>query len=119
MSDKIILVADFETYYDSEYSLRKMTTEAYIRDDRFEALTLSLQHYSGKEIRTLRGPDEIARGVARMPWERIILILQNAAFDAGILSLRYGVTPYKIICTMSMERAIAGPGKSASLKEMA
>jgi DNA polymerase len=119
MTDKIVLVADFETYYDSEYSLRKMTTEAYIRDDRFEALTLSLQHFSGKEVRTLRGPDEIARGIARMPWERIIIILQNAAFDAGILSMRYGVSPYKIICTMSMERAIAGPGKSASLKAMA
>ena len=31
-----ILTIDFETYYDREYSLSKLTTEEYVRDDRFE-----------------------------------------------------------------------------------
>ena len=31
---------DFETYYDRDYSLSKMTTEEYIRDDRFEVIGL-------------------------------------------------------------------------------
>ena len=33
-----IVTIDFETYYDRDYSLRKMTTEAYVRDERFEVL---------------------------------------------------------------------------------
>ena len=33
-----IVTIDFETYYDREFSLSKMTTEAYIRDDRFEVI---------------------------------------------------------------------------------
>ena len=30
-----LITVDFETYYDKDFALRKMTTEAYIRDPRF------------------------------------------------------------------------------------
>ena len=33
-----IITIDFETYYDRDYSLSKMTTESYIRDERFEVV---------------------------------------------------------------------------------
>ena len=38
-----IVTLDFETYYDKEYSLSKMTTEEYIRDDRFEIIGLAVK----------------------------------------------------------------------------
>lgn len=31
-----ILTLDFETYFDDDYTLRKLTTEAYVRGPRFE-----------------------------------------------------------------------------------
>jgi len=33
-----IIALDFETYYDKEFSLKKLTTEEYIRDSRFEVI---------------------------------------------------------------------------------
>ncbi len=33
-----IVTIDMETYYDKDYSLSKMTTEAYVRDPRFEVI---------------------------------------------------------------------------------
>ena len=38
-----IITIDFETYYDKDYSLSKMTTEEYIRDERFEVIGVSVK----------------------------------------------------------------------------
>ena len=38
-----LIALDFETYYDKQYSLSKLTTEEYIRDDRFEVIGLSVK----------------------------------------------------------------------------
>jgi hypothetical protein len=32
----LIVTLDWETYFDKDYSLTKLTTEAYVRDKRFE-----------------------------------------------------------------------------------
>ncbi len=53
-----IITIDFETYYDKEYSLSKMTTEAYIRDPRFEVIGVGVKvnkeptiWYSGTNVK--------------------------------------------------------------------
>ena len=33
-----LITLDFETFYSKEFSLSKLTTEEYIRDDRFETI---------------------------------------------------------------------------------
>ena len=33
-----LITIDFETYYDQEYSLSKLTTEEFVRDTRFEGI---------------------------------------------------------------------------------
>jgi hypothetical protein len=37
-----ILTIDFETYYDREFSLSKMTTEEYVRSPQFEVIGVSV-----------------------------------------------------------------------------
>ena len=37
------ITLDFETYYDRQYSLRKLTTEEYVRDERFEVIGLAIK----------------------------------------------------------------------------
>jgi len=38
-----IVTIDFETYYDKDFSLSKMTTESYIRDPRFEVIGVGIK----------------------------------------------------------------------------
>jgi hypothetical protein len=40
-----LLVVDFETYYAKDYGLRKLTTEEYIRDPRFEVIGVAVKNY--------------------------------------------------------------------------
>lgn len=114
-----ILTVDFETFFSQEYSLKKMTTEAYIRGDQFEALCLCAKNYETGAQEWVEGPRQIAAWVKATDWSQTVVVAQNAAFDVGLLSMRYGVSPRSIICTMSMARAVFGPGKSASLAALA
>ena len=43
-----IITLDFETYYDQDYSLFKMTTEEYVRDPRFQIIGLSVKVNNGE-----------------------------------------------------------------------
>ena len=38
-----IITIDFETYYNRDYSLSKMTTEAYVRDSRFQVIGVAVK----------------------------------------------------------------------------
>jgi DNA polymerase len=38
-----LITLDFETYYSREYSLSKITTEAYVRDPRFEVIGVGVK----------------------------------------------------------------------------
>ena len=38
-----IITLDFETFYDSDFSLSKLTTEAYIKDSRFQVIGVGIK----------------------------------------------------------------------------
>lgn len=114
-----MIVLDFETYYDKDFSLSKMTTEAYINDARFEVIGVSIKEDEG-EIQWITGTDEEVRsallsaGVDRKP-----VCCHNAAFDCAILSWRYGIKPPVIVDTLSMARPVIGLTSSVSLRTLA
>ncbi len=47
MSSTKLLTIDFETYYDKDYSLSKLTTEEYIRSDLFEVIGVAVKENGG------------------------------------------------------------------------
>lgn len=114
-----IIALDFETYYDKEYSLSKITTEEYVRSELFEAIGVGVQvndeptvWFSGDHQRTYDWLHEF-------DWQNSFLLAHNAVFDASILSWRFDIYPKGILDTLSMARAWHGVDVGGSLAFLA
>jgi hypothetical protein len=114
-----ILTIDFETYYDRDFSLTKLTTEEYIRDSRFEVIGVGVKVNDGEAV-WFSGTREEIRGFLRQyDWADVIAIAHNAMFDAAILSWIFDIRPYMWVDTLSLARAVDGLEVSGSLKAAA
>jgi DNA polymerase len=101
-----LIVLDFETFYDSQYSLSKLTTEEYIRDPRFEALMVGIK-VNDQPPRAFTGSTiEIGLHAADIP--NSMVVCHHAHFDCAILNWHYGLRPKIIFDTLAMGRAAAG-----------
>ena len=112
------IILDFETYYSTDYSLSKMSTEAYVRDPRFEVICVGIQSVKTGHVQMVWGADAVRKTLESLPWEKIALVCQNTAFDGFILAEHYGIYPAMYCDTMSMFRRLY-PHKRASLKVIA
>lgn len=114
-----ILAIDFETLYDKkEYTLSKMTTEAYIRDPRFEVIGVSVMQ--DEQISWFSGTmEETKDWLAQFDWQNSLMLAQNTAFDAAILHWHFGIKPKGYLDTMSMANALHGINESVSLANLA
>ena len=96
-----ILTIDFETFYSTEYSLRRMTTEAYIRDPRFEVIGVGAKLNNGL---TKWYCASIEGFLNTIDFSNTAVLAHNTAFDGAILSWVYGVKPKLWLDTLSMAR---------------
>lgn len=99
---------DFETFYSSDYSLSKLTTEGYVRDERFEVIGVGVAVGNGSVVWLEEW--DFRRWAERVDWKRVALVTHHAHFDGFILSERYGIRPGFHHCTMSVGRALHGEG---------
>lgn len=112
-----ILTLDFETYYSADYSLSKMSTEAYVRDPRFEVILCSIKFDDTPAFWLL--PDRLEHFLKNeVDWAHTALIAHHAHFDGLILSHHYGMKPAMWIDTLSMARVIDGPKAGNSLRDL-
>ena len=113
-----VLSLDFETYYDKQFSLSKMTTEEYIRSPEFETIGVAVKE-NEDETRWFSGShDEIAKFLAGYDWSSSALLAHNAMFDAAILNWRFGIKPRAVLDTLSMARALHGSEVGNSLAKL-
>lgn len=99
------LFGDFETYFDRAYSLSRLTTEAYVRDPRFEAICFCGYHpLTGRTFKAI-GRDSIRATIDGINWKDTHFVSHHAHFDGLILSHHYGVHPALMGCTLSMARS--------------
>ena len=115
MTDVVVL--DFETYYDREYSLSKITTEHYIRDPKFQTIGVAIKVNNG-ETRWYPRP-QVEEALKSIVWSQSLVVAQNTMFDGAILKWHYGVDPKAWVDIMGMSRALYPHEKSHSLKSQA
>jgi hypothetical protein len=88
-----ILAIDFETYYSMDFSLTKLTTEEYVRDDRFEVIGVAVS-LNGEIPEWFSGTGEEVCGFLRkFDWSNSFGLAHNAMFDSAILSWVFGIKP--------------------------
>lgn len=117
-----IITLDFETYYDPDYSLSKMTTQEYIQDKRFQIIGMGIKVNDGK-TRWFEGWQEGFRVLrAAAEHDASVLVAHNALFDYSIITEYLPLfKPARVVCTMSMARSLGldGQAHGASLAKLA
>jgi DNA polymerase len=111
-----LVTLDFETYYDTKFSLTKMTTMEYVRDERFKVWGVGIK--IGDEDTEWYSEDEAEDAIRDIDWEDTALLCQNTPFDGYILAEHYGIWPAYYLDTAAMARGLY-PGQSSSLKDLA
>lgn len=113
-----LVTLDFETYWADDYTLSSMTTEAYVRDPRFEAIMCGFKE---GDSRTFWVPAPNIKPLLRqMRLDLCAVAAHHAHFDGLILSHHYGIRPKLWIDTLSMARPLVGTrAKGFSLSKLA
>ena len=115
----MIITVDFETYYDKEFSLSKMTTEEYVRDDKFEVIGVGIKINDDETTWFTGTKEEVRKHLRTYDWSDSLVLAHNTAFDGAILSWHFGITPKAWLDTLCMARALHGVDAGGSLKALA
>ena len=114
-----LITIDFETYYDQKYSLTKISTEEYVRHDKYETIGFAYKINDERCVWVTGTNEHIQKVLDTLPWDDSLVLAHNTMFDGAILSWRYGIKPKGWLDTMSMGRALHGVDQSVSLASMA
>ena len=115
-----IITVDFETYYDKQFSLRKLTTEEYIRHEQFEVIGLSVKVNDDDTVWLSGAHDALKKYLhANYDWESSAVLAHNTLFDGAILSWLFDIHPRVWLDTLCMARALHGVEVGGSLAFLA
>jgi DNA polymerase I-like protein with 3'-5' exonuclease and polymerase domains len=114
-----VLTIDFETYYDRDFSLSKISTEEYIRDPRFETIGVAVK-VDDEETQSFSGSRaDTKRWLEQFDWAASAACAHNAVFDAAILAWHFDLYPKVWLDTMSMAQALLGTKHKVGLAPLA
>ena len=112
-----IVTIDMETYYSRDYSLSKMTTEAYVRDPRFEVIGVGVK-FNDHPTDTYSGSN-VGKFLKSLDYKDKAILCHNTAFDGLILTHHFGIQPKFWLDTLSMARPKHAQTIGVSLKALA
>ena len=110
-----LITLDFETFYEQGFSLSNLTTEEYIRHEKFQAIGVGIK-INDEETRWVSGSHNYIKAeLDRINWKETILLCHNTQFDGAILSFVFGILPAIYLDTLGMARAKHGVDVGGSL----
>lgn len=109
----VLITLDLESFYSPDYGLKKLGTEAYVRDPRFELLGVGIAIGDGPSI--WLDADRFQEWASYVDWSRVALLAHNTAFDAFVFAHHFGIKAGFYLDTLSMGRAIHGIEVGGSL----
>jgi DNA polymerase len=101
------IVLDFETYFDADYSLSKLSTVEYVMDARFGVVGLGYQTLGdGSQASGFLPPDEVGPYLAALApnIDKYTVVVQNGKFDCLVLHERFGITPKYVVDILDLSR---------------
>lgn len=105
-----IWTVDFETYYDNDFSLSRMSTEEYVCDDRFELMMVGVKKNNEKtRVFTFDSHAGYANLFQAMNLRNNAINCHNTMFDALILAIIFGIVPAILFDTLAMAQALLKP----------
>jgi DNA polymerase I-like protein with 3'-5' exonuclease and polymerase domains len=115
-----LITIDFETYYDREFSLSKITTEEYVRSDMFEVIGVGVKVNSDETVWASGTYEQLRDWLQKsFNWADSMVLAHNTLFDGAILNWRFGIYPRVWLDTLCMGRALHGVEVGGSLKALA
>lgn len=114
-----LITIDFETFYDQDFSLSKITTEEYIRSSQFEVIGVGVK-VDNEPTQWASGPrKELGQWLKQFPFAESMVLAHNTMFDGAILKWHFGIDAKIWADTLCMGRAIHGVEVGGSLKALA
>ncbi len=115
-----LITVDFETYYDKDFSLSKLTTEEYVRGWEFEVIGVGVKLNNEPTEWASGDTNQIHKYLCDMfDWDNAMVVAHNTLFDGAILSWKFGIKPKLWADTMLKSRAGRGVVEKHSLKDTA
>ena len=105
-----VYTIDFETYYDKQYTLSRMSMEDYVCDPRFELIMVGIK--KNDEPATWHSYDTLdgyAQLFNDLGLASSAIICHNTLFDALILEYHFNLVPQFLMDTLSMAQAVLKP----------
>jgi DNA polymerase len=100
------IVLDFESYWDKDYTLSKLSIPEYVLGKQFEVMGLGTYDVAVEHSPIFVEPDELdgyLKGYKKILHDTTF-VMQNAKFDAFILKHIYGLSPEYIIDIADLDR---------------
>ena len=113
-----LITLDFETYYDRDFSLSKLTTEEYVRDHQFEVIGVGIKVNNEGTEWASGTREQLKQYLHTFNWAESMVLAHNTLFDGAILSWVFDIHPRVYTDTLCIARALHGVEVGGSLRAL-
>lgn len=100
-----LITLDFETYWDTNHTLSKMSPTEYVMHPETEIQSVSIK-IGSEDTFVVFGEEKIERTLRSIDWSNAMALGHNmSGFDAMILAWRFNINPKMYACTAAMARS--------------